>query len=223
MLDVEEIYDEHLERVYAFFAYRLGSRDDAEDLTQATFERAVRSAKRYDTRRASPITWLLTIAQNLLIDHYRRSARHDNQPLDPDDADRVLPAVQPLEAGALELDPELAAALSLLGEREREIVALRYGADLSGPQIAELTGLTLGNVQQILSRSLRRMRADIEKSRRRGTRGFAAPPTLRARCEGANVVDAQRSEGDQHRAAREVRERPHAQRADALTREEPAA
>ena len=46
-------------------------------------------------------------------------------------------------------------------DRERELIALRFGGDLNGPEIAELTGLTLANVQQILSRSLRRMRAEL--------------------------------------------------------------
>ena len=65
---------------------------------------------------------------------------------------------------SLGLDPELAAALATLSDREREVVALRYGADLTGPQIAELKELSLANVQQILSRSLRQMRAALEES-----------------------------------------------------------
>jgi RNA polymerase sigma-70 factor (ECF subfamily) len=50
---------------------------------------------------------------------------------------------------------------------------MRFGADLTGPEIAELTGLTLANVQQILSRALRRMRASIEESR-----SPATPPPI---------------------------------------------
>ena len=58
--------------------------------------------------------------------------------------------------------PELLVALDRLDEREREILALRYGADLSGAQIAELLGLSLANVQQIASRALRRLRELLE-------------------------------------------------------------
>jgi RNA polymerase sigma-70 factor (ECF subfamily) len=143
--------------VYAFFAYRLGSRADAEDLTQATFERAFRAWARYDPGRASVRTWLLAIARNLLIDHYRSSAVRSEQPLDGEAG---------LEAAGgsadLGLDPALASALAALGEREREIIALRYGADMSGREIASLTGLTLANVQQILSRSLRQLRSALD-------------------------------------------------------------
>jgi len=53
----------------------------------------------------------------------------------------------------------------VLGDRDRELIALRFGGDLTGPEIAELTGLSLANVQQILSRSLRRMRAEMDPGR----------------------------------------------------------
>ena len=57
---------------------------------------------------------------------------------------------------------ELANALARLSDRDREVLALRFGADLTGPEIAALTGLKLGNVQQILSRCLRRLRRALE-------------------------------------------------------------
>lgn len=102
------------------------------------------------------------IARNLLIDHYReRSPETGNVPIA-----EVDPRALPTHHGTmptLGLDPELAEALDALAEREREILALRYGADLTGPEIAQLTGLTLANVQQIISRSLRRLRGALEQ------------------------------------------------------------
>jgi RNA polymerase sigma factor (sigma-70 family) len=102
------------------------------------------------------------IARNLLIDHYRaHSAGSSTLPLDEIDPS-ALPTVN--GAGAdLGLEPELAQALAGLADREREILALRYGADMTGPEIAEMTGLTLANVQQIISRSLRRLRGGLER------------------------------------------------------------
>jgi RNA polymerase sigma factor (sigma-70 family) len=162
---LEDIYDEHVWRVYAFIAYRVGSREDAEDLTQATFERAARAFARYDERKGTPITWLLAISRNLLVDHFRRRSTDRAQTTDPGSLEEIAPAVSGGEERALGLDPHLAHALAMLNDREREIVALRYGADLSGPEIAELKDLSLPNVQQILSRSLRRMRAAMEEQR----------------------------------------------------------
>jgi RNA polymerase sigma-70 factor (ECF subfamily) len=159
--DFSAVYDEHVWQVYGFFAYRLRNRAEAEDLSQLTFERALKAWVRYDATQATVGTWLMAIARNLLIDHFRgdRSAR--NEPLDDlDAAHRALKA--PSERPDLGLEPDLERALAELSERERELIALRFGGDLSGPEIAELTGLSLANVQQILSRSLRRMRAQLE-------------------------------------------------------------
>ena len=64
----------------------------------------------------------------------------------------------------LTISPSLVRALTQLSDRDREVLALRFGGDLTGPEIAMLLGLTLANVQQILSRSLRRMRAQMDES-----------------------------------------------------------
>lgn len=157
-----EVYEEHVYKVYAFVAYRVPSRAEAEDLTQLTFEKALRAWPRYDRRRASVSTWLMTIARNVVIDRHRAS--HAETALDDVPEGRL-----PVEPGADERGArgDLLVALQTLSERDREIVGLRFGADLTGPEIAELTGLTLANVQQILSRSLRRLRAELEGSAQR--------------------------------------------------------
>jgi RNA polymerase sigma-70 factor (ECF subfamily) len=147
--------------VYGFFAYRVGSRGDAEDLTQQTFERALRAWDRFDPRRAAVGTWLIAIARNLLIDHYRAAAPESAQVPIEDVSPSELPTANGAQ-GVIGLEPELADALNSLAQRDREILALRYGADLNGPEIVELTGLTLANVQQIISRSLRRLREILE-------------------------------------------------------------
>jgi len=160
-----DAYDEHVWDVYGFLGYRLNSREEAEDLTQATFERALRAWSRFDPSRASVKTWLLAIARNVLIDHYRSDRSGSQLPLpDEDEANRATAALA--DDPVLGPEPELARALSRLSDRERDLIALRYGGDMTGAEIAELTGLTLANVQQILSRSLRRLRIDLETNDR---------------------------------------------------------
>ena len=161
MLDFTQTYDEQLPRVYGFVAYRVVTRADAEDLTQQTFERALAHWSDYDSRRASIATWLIAIARNLVIDHHRRAgSRSETVPLH-ELAASELPRSAGVDAD-LGLSPELAVALAALGERERELIALRFGADLSGPEIAALTGLELANVHQIISRALRSLRARLD-------------------------------------------------------------
>jgi RNA polymerase sigma-70 factor (ECF subfamily) len=156
-----EIYDDHVWHVYGFFGYHRLSRQDAEDLTQATFERAVRSIARYDPTRAGVKTWLMTIAHNLLVDHYRREHLRRHQSLDQD-LDEAQLGSRPGPEERLGPSPRLAGALRALSPREREVIALRFGGDLRGPEIAELLELSLANVQQIASRALRKLRAELE-------------------------------------------------------------
>jgi RNA polymerase sigma-70 factor (ECF subfamily) len=131
------VYSEHAWSVYGFLAYRLGDRQTTEDLTQATFERALRASSRFDPRRGSERTWLLAIARNLLIDHHRRDRswlcdQIDERPTAAYDGpeEQFLGSPELSEA----LGAELSEALGRLNDREREVLALRFGGDLSGPR-----------------------------------------------------------------------------------------
>jgi RNA polymerase sigma factor (sigma-70 family) len=158
--EFSDVYDDHVWSVYGFFGYRVGHREVAEDLTQVTFEKALRAWGRYDPSRTSPRTWLLAIARNVLIDYYRRDGSGREEPIAenaPAPAFGTEPGPEPVG-----VSPELELALATLGQRDREVIALRFGADLTGPEIAGLLDLSLANVQQIVSRSLRRLRSELE-------------------------------------------------------------
>jgi RNA polymerase sigma factor (sigma-70 family) len=156
--DFARVYEEHVWIVYGFLAYRIRDRAAAEDLTQATFEHALRAWSRFDARKGSHRTWLMTIARNLLIDDRRRD---HSSGVEIDEG--MLPSVAGPEDRPM-ASHEIADALSRLGDREREVIALRFGGDLTGPEIAEVLGLSLANVQQILSRSLRKLRSILDES-----------------------------------------------------------
>jgi RNA polymerase sigma-70 factor (ECF subfamily) len=170
--DLASLYEEHVWSVYGFFGYHRLSRHDAEDLTQACFERAIRAWPRYDPARASVKTWLLAIAQNLLIDHHRRERSRRHSSTDAEGFDEALLGSTPAPGERFELSPGLADALASLSEREREVIALRFGGELSGPEIAALLDLSLANVQQIASRALRKLRSQLEGEAARGDSAF---------------------------------------------------
>ncbi len=149
-----------IRRVYAYVAYRIGDGPDAEDVTSETFERALRYRASFDAARGEPAAWLIGIARRCVDD--ARSARP--VPIaDPPD----LPAAGELaEDAARRLD--LAAAVARLAERDRELIALRYGADLTARQIAELLGLQTNNVEVALHRALVRLRSALIDERPTG-------------------------------------------------------
>ena len=158
--DFSAVYDEHVWQVYGFFAYRMRNRADAEDLTQQTFERALQGVVALRPARARRRhVAASSIARNLLVDHLRADRSARQQPLDELDSRRMTRSSIASSARPGARARPRAGAREPRTAREREIIALRFGGELSGPEIAEATGLSLANVQQILSRSLRRMRA----------------------------------------------------------------
>jgi RNA polymerase sigma-70 factor (ECF subfamily) len=154
-LDWDLVYREELPRVYNFLRYRVLDRFTAEDLTSATFERAWRARARYRRDRASAGTWLLAIARNVAIDHLRR--RRPEVPLD--DVQARVPTTPEDEAVRRDERRRLGALLVALPPRERELVALKYGAGATNRAIARLTGLSESNVGTILHRTVGARRA----------------------------------------------------------------
>ena len=148
-VDWEAVYREELPRVYNFFLYRTGDERQAEDLTAETFEKAWRNRGRYRHDLAAFSTWLFTIARHAAIDAARRS-----RPEIPLETVREAAADETVE-GSLQqrLDFErLSILLARLPDRERELVALKYGAGLTNRAIARLSGLSESNVGTILHR-----------------------------------------------------------------------
>jgi RNA polymerase sigma factor (sigma-70 family) len=158
--ELEIVYRENVSAVYAFFAYSVPAHV-AEDLTAATFERVIRSWHSFDPARGSVRRWTLSIARNLLTDHFRRQRHRAGPSLDehPELADSVVRSVDP-EARYVGVET-IKSWLLQLSPREREVLALRYGADLRTADIAQFLGLTSANVDQISSRALRRLRDRI--------------------------------------------------------------
>ena len=156
--DFESLYEREAQALYAFLAYRTGDRALAEDLLADTFERALRSRKRYDARKGSQRTWLYAIAMNLLRDHARRAATEGRA------VERVTSgtaASADSAAEAVERRDELQRALAGLTEEEREAIALRFGADLTLPEMARILDQPLTTVEGRVYRALRKLRQRI--------------------------------------------------------------
>jgi RNA polymerase sigma-70 factor (ECF subfamily) len=154
--DWDEVYAEQLPRVLNFFRYRLGPAADAEELTARTFEKAWRARHRYRRDLAGFSTWLLTIARHVAIDHLRARRRHE-----PLEVAAAVPSPDhtPEQRAVLQSEAErLAALLATLESRERELIAMKYGAGMTNRAIAHATGLSESNVGTILHRAVEALR-----------------------------------------------------------------
>jgi RNA polymerase sigma factor (sigma-70 family) len=153
--DFERLYAAEAQGLFGFLAYRTGDRSLAEDLLADTFERALRSRRRFDRRRGSEKTWLYAIALNLLRDQARRAAAEGRALERATTGDAT---VGPAGLEAVEHRDELQRALAGLSPEEREAIALRFGADLTVPEIAEALGEPLTTVEGRVYRALRKLR-----------------------------------------------------------------
>lgn len=162
--DFERLYLSELPRVYNFFRYRVGDGQLAEDLTSETFEKAWRHRNRYRRDLAAFSTWLFTIARRVAQDHYRR--HRIEIPLDEvrqTSTDEMMEDVAQRHADFA----RLTVLLARLEDRERDLVALKFGAGLTNRTIARLSGLTESNVGVILHRTLQTLRSNWENENER--------------------------------------------------------
>ena len=151
----------HLDDVYRYVLYLTGDRNLAEDLTSATFERALQRWSRFDPRRGSAKTWLCQLARGTTLDHFRAEQRRRRR-------ERTYAAErsdvgEPVYGDGL--SPALEAALAELSAGEREVVALRVVLELDGDQAARILGISPTACSTRLSRALaklaERMDADV--------------------------------------------------------------
>jgi RNA polymerase sigma-70 factor (ECF subfamily) len=158
--DFERLYNEHAGPLLGFLAYRTGDRALAEDLLADTFERVLRTRRRFDRRKASEKTWLYTIALNLWRDHARRSAAGTRALERVAVGDRRAAGGSDFEA--IEQQDSIQRALGTLSQEEREAIALRFGADLTVPEIARLRREKLTTAEGRVYRALRKLRDELE-------------------------------------------------------------
>ena len=157
----DALVEEHLGDVHRYLVYLTGDRALAEDLTADAFERAWRRRDRFDPRRASPRSWLLTIARSCALDHLRAERRRGAR-------ERLAAQREPRRsaedaAGLCDgYSAALEAGLERLSAADREVIALRVLLELDAPEAARLLEITPTACTTRLSRALARLAAEVE-------------------------------------------------------------
>ena len=144
--EFEQVFQDLFVEAYHVATRILGNADEAEDVAAETMARALERWRRVGAMH-SPSGWVVRVSANLAIDVVRRRRFVERGPVDlstrPDDADtRVV----------------VREVLRRLPRRQRDVLALRYLADLSEAEIAEVLGISPGSVKRHASRALDRLR-----------------------------------------------------------------
>ncbi|MCP4547612.1 MAG: sigma-70 family RNA polymerase sigma factor [bacterium] len=171
------LYRELYEPVARYCRARLNSPEDAEDLVAQVFHKFVRNLDRFDPEQGAVQAWILTLARNTLIDHFRKCK--------PEQTMAELPQIpagyesDPLRS--LIRDEEACFTHGLLrnySDDVREMFALRFTHDLSYREIALVMGLSEVAVKKRFSRTMRDLRLKLsERNRRGGESGYATLET----------------------------------------------
>ena len=157
-----ELYRRHVQAIHAFAQRRTGSRDDADDVTAITFERAMRNLHRYQPSEAGLVGWLYRIAANEIIDQARRRQRSRSTR-----AQRALRLAHtpapPVPGDSITGDPRLVGALDRLNGRYHTVLSLRFIAGLSPAEVAAQLDISEGNCAVLTHRALAALRTQLEK------------------------------------------------------------
>lgn len=156
----EELYRRHVGEVYSYAASRVGP-DEAEDITAEVFHAAARAVIRTESGDVTP-AWLMTVARNKVIDHWRRSERRQGKLHllralgdTPDPSERVIAAAE---------SDRVVMALEDMSKRHRLLLMLHYVDGLSAPDLADRLGLTISAVESALARARRSFRSHFNRT-----------------------------------------------------------
>lgn len=146
------VAEDCLDGVYRYLLMLTSNPSLADDLTSATFEKAFKQWRRYDPRRAAPITWLCSIARTTALDHFRADARRRGR-----EERYALEQPEAEELSLAGLSPELSAAVAELTAGEREVLALRVVLDFDAESAARVLGVSRTAGSMRLARALTKL------------------------------------------------------------------
>jgi RNA polymerase sigma-70 factor (ECF subfamily) len=152
-----DTYERFYPRVFAYVYARIGNVHQAEDIVSDVFERAYLKIGSLRDRDALT-TWLFTIARNAIVSHVRKHSRETI--VDRDLMSDLSPAAASVESEVMHREDLAGVARAVLSfpQREQDIISLKFDAELSNAQIAEIMDLTEPNVRVIIFRTLRKLR-----------------------------------------------------------------
>ncbi len=153
-----DLYLQYVERVFRYTFTRIGDVKAAEDATAQTFLAALESLDRYreDGHFAS---WLFGIARNKAMDYFRWHSR-----LIPMEAAGEIPVEETTLAQVIQSEQAkaLSKIIQALPEEERELLRLRFMAELTYPEIARLLHRNEEAVKKTIYRLLARLHSQME-------------------------------------------------------------
>jgi RNA polymerase sigma-70 factor, ECF subfamily len=149
-----ELYQDNVYKVYAYVSRRVGTREEAEDITSDVFHHALEHLKTYQWRGAPFVAWLIRIAAHRIIDRWRSASRESGSPATEDPQN---PRMEEIEERAA-----LFQLVKRLPQDQQRVVVARFVQEKSIREIAQELGRSEGAIKQLQFRALGKLRASVE-------------------------------------------------------------
>ena len=149
------IYTQYCDKVFGFVRSKIFNQTEAEDIVQTVFLKVYSNLDKYDETKASLSTWIYTITRNTVYDYLKEKRDHpvlelmDNTVDSAEEPDDSL-----LNQEALE---ELACALEKLPQNQQDIIILLYYKNLDRKKVAEIFGMTYGQLRYLHDKAINRL------------------------------------------------------------------
>lgn len=156
-----ELYERYYARIYRYVFHRVGNSVDAEDVTAVVFMKALEALPSYQSRRNGFAPWIFRIARNAVVDHYRRRRKQSSFDELDGEAREGDPIVNAL---GNERREELRMLVRHLSAEQRDVILMRYAADLSFGEIAATLKKKEPAIRMLLHRGLKKLKAVMDEN-----------------------------------------------------------
>ncbi len=163
------LYEQYIDRVYAYIYHRVGNAQDTEDLTARTFYRALDKLHTYEDRGLPFSAWLFRIAHNLVANWHRDRGRRRFLSLDKLWSHSKEGDTPEEQMEREEKHAALWEAIDQLPEDRQNLLLYKFGSRLSNLEIGELLQKSESAIKSLYFRTLATLRKELE------TTGWGAP------------------------------------------------
>jgi RNA polymerase sigma-70 factor (ECF subfamily) len=154
--ELAALYESYYDRIARYAFVRLGNQADAEDLASVVFLRALESLDSYRERGVPMQAWLFRIAHNLIVDHFRKSAKQKTISIDTVSVKAETDTEEQAMAG-LEV-ARIIKALGRLTESQRKVIELRFFGELTSEEAGHVLNKRAGAVRELQSAAIKALR-----------------------------------------------------------------
>lgn len=152
------LYDRYFDRIYRYVYLKLGDPTDSEDLTEQVFLKMIESVRSFQWQGSTFASWLYRIAHNQVVDFLRQHSRRPQSSLEPvSDVLRSERGDPQRHAEQRDFAEQLLQAMGELTDLQAQVIALKFGSDLTNAQVAEILERTEGAVKALQFSALQKL------------------------------------------------------------------